>query len=403
MGAQLVKEVATKTNDVAGDGTTTATVLAQALVHEGLRNVAAGANPTSLKRGIDKAVTAVVEAIKDQAKEIDDKSEIAQVAAISAADASIGEVLADAIDKVGKDGVVTVEESNTFGLGARVHRGHAVRQGLSVAVLRDRPGAPGDRPRRPVHPDRQLQDQRRPRPGSGPREGHAGRQAAPDHRRGRRGRGPGHPGGQQDPGDVHLRRRQGPRLRRPAQGHARATSPPSPAASSSPRRSASSSRTPPSTCWAGPARSSSTRTTPPSSRAPGPRATSRAASPRSSARSRTPTPTGTGRSSRSAWPSSPAASPSSRSAPPPRWSSRRRSTASRTPCPPPGRPSRRASCRWRRRPAAQPGQRRQGDLVLDRRRGDRRRHRPQGAGGAPQVDRLQRRPRGLGDHRARRA
>src|ERR1700739_1129893 len=116
MGAQLVKEVATKTNDVAGDGTTTATVLAQALVREGLRNVAAGANPTSLKRGIDKAVAAVVEAIKKQAKEIDDKSEIAQVAAISAADASIGEVLADAIDKVGKDGVVTVEESNTFGL-----------------------------------------------------------------------------------------------------------------------------------------------------------------------------------------------------------------------------------------------------------------------------------------------
>ncbi len=116
MGAQLVKEVATKTNDVAGDGTTTATVLAQALVHEGLRNVAAGANPTSLKRGIDKAVAAVVEGIKDQAKEIDDKSEIAQVAAISAADPSIGEVLADAIDKVGKDGVVTVEESNTFGL-----------------------------------------------------------------------------------------------------------------------------------------------------------------------------------------------------------------------------------------------------------------------------------------------
>ena len=116
MGAQLVKEVATKTNDVAGDGTTTATVLAQALVHEGLRNVAAGANPMALKRGIEKAVAAVVEAIKDQAKEIDDKSEIAQVAAISAADASIGEVLADAIDKVGKDGVVTVEESNTFGL-----------------------------------------------------------------------------------------------------------------------------------------------------------------------------------------------------------------------------------------------------------------------------------------------
>ena len=116
LGAQLVKEVATKTNDVAGDGTTTATVLAQALVHEGLRNVAAGANPVGLKRGIEKAVAAAVEAIKAQAKEIDDKSEIAQVASISAADASIGGVIADAIDKVGKDGVVTVEESNTFGI-----------------------------------------------------------------------------------------------------------------------------------------------------------------------------------------------------------------------------------------------------------------------------------------------
>jgi chaperonin GroEL len=116
MGAQLVKEVATKTNDVAGDGTTTATVLAQALVREGLRNVAAGANPMSLKKGIDKAVAAAVESIKSQAKEVDDKSEIAQVASISAADPSIGEVIADAIDKVGKDGVVTVEESNTFGL-----------------------------------------------------------------------------------------------------------------------------------------------------------------------------------------------------------------------------------------------------------------------------------------------
>src|SRR3954469_3793118 len=116
MGAQLVKEVATKTNDVAGDGTTTATVLAQALVREGLRNVVAGANPMGLKKGIDKAVNAAVEAIKAQAKEIDDKSEIAQVASISAADTNIGDVIADAIDKVGKDGVVTVEESNTFGM-----------------------------------------------------------------------------------------------------------------------------------------------------------------------------------------------------------------------------------------------------------------------------------------------
>jgi chaperonin GroEL len=116
MGAQLVKEVATKTNDIAGDGTTTATVLAQALVREGLRNVAAGANPMGVKRGIEAAVVSAVDAIAGLAKEIDEKSEIAQVAAISAADQQIGETIADAIDKVGKDGVVTVEESNTFGI-----------------------------------------------------------------------------------------------------------------------------------------------------------------------------------------------------------------------------------------------------------------------------------------------
>jgi chaperonin GroEL len=116
MGAQLVKEVATKTNDVAGDGTTTATVLAQALIREGLRNVAAGANPLGLRKGIDKAVKAAVDSIKEQSKEIDSKTEIAQIAAISAADVAIGDVLADAIDKVGKDGTVTVEESNTFGI-----------------------------------------------------------------------------------------------------------------------------------------------------------------------------------------------------------------------------------------------------------------------------------------------
>ena len=115
MGAQLVKEVATKTNDVAGDGTTTATVLAQALVGHGLRNVTAGANPMGLKKGIEKAVAAAVDSIKGQAVVVEDKEQIAAVATISAADASIGSVIAEAIDKVGKDGVVTVEESNTFG------------------------------------------------------------------------------------------------------------------------------------------------------------------------------------------------------------------------------------------------------------------------------------------------
>ena len=117
MGAQLAKEVATKTNDVAGDGTTTATVLAQAIVKEGLRNVAAGANPMALKRGIDKAVEHVVKAIVKQSREIETQAEIAQVAAISANnDPTIGGILADAMDKVGKDGVITVEESQTFGM-----------------------------------------------------------------------------------------------------------------------------------------------------------------------------------------------------------------------------------------------------------------------------------------------
>jgi chaperonin GroEL len=116
MGAQLCKEVATKTNDVAGDGTTTATVLARAMVKGGMKNVAAGANPMALKRGIEKAVEAAVEAIKNQAKDVESKDEVAQVASISAADPAIGATIAEALDKVGKDGVITVEESNTFGI-----------------------------------------------------------------------------------------------------------------------------------------------------------------------------------------------------------------------------------------------------------------------------------------------
>src|SRR5712691_2573484 len=116
IGAELVKEVAKKTDDVAGDGTTTATVLAQAMVKEGLRNVAAGANPMDLKRGIEAAVDAAVEAIKNQAKDIDTRDDIAHVASISAADPEIGDQIAEAMDKVGKDGVITVEESQTFGM-----------------------------------------------------------------------------------------------------------------------------------------------------------------------------------------------------------------------------------------------------------------------------------------------
>jgi chaperonin GroEL len=116
VGAELVKEVAKKTDDVAGDGTTTATVLAQAIVKEGLRNVAAGASPMALKRGIERAVELAVEAIKNQSKDVESKDDVAHVGAISAADPEIGEQIAEAVDKVGKDGVITVEESNTFGM-----------------------------------------------------------------------------------------------------------------------------------------------------------------------------------------------------------------------------------------------------------------------------------------------
>ncbi len=123
IGAELVKEVAKKTDDVAGDGTTTATVLAQALVREGLRNVSAGSNPIALKRGIEKAVDAIVVELAAMSKKVDSKEQIAATASISAADATIGEMIAEAMDKVGKEGVITVEESNTFGLELELTEG----------------------------------------------------------------------------------------------------------------------------------------------------------------------------------------------------------------------------------------------------------------------------------------
>ncbi len=123
IGAELVKEVAKKTDDVAGDGTTTATVLAQALVREGLRNVAAGSNPMALKRGMEKAVAEIVAELLSMAKAVDSKEQIAATASISAADATIGEMIAEAMDKVGKEGVITVEESNTFGLELELTEG----------------------------------------------------------------------------------------------------------------------------------------------------------------------------------------------------------------------------------------------------------------------------------------
>jgi len=135
IGAELVKEVAKKTDDVAGDGTTTATVLAQALVREGLRNVAAGANPIALKKGIEKAVAAVSEQLLAQAKEVETKEEIAATAAISAGDIAIGELIAEAMDKVGKEGVITVEESNALGLELELTEGMRFDKGFLSAYF----------------------------------------------------------------------------------------------------------------------------------------------------------------------------------------------------------------------------------------------------------------------------
>ncbi|MFI1970300.1 chaperonin GroEL [Streptomyces cinnamoneus] len=135
IGAELVKEVAKKTDDVAGDGTTTATVLAQALVREGLRNVAAGANPMALKRGIEKAVEAVSASLLEQAKDVETKEQIASTASISAADTQIGELIAEAMDKVGKEGVITVEESQTFGLELELTEGMRFDKGYISAYF----------------------------------------------------------------------------------------------------------------------------------------------------------------------------------------------------------------------------------------------------------------------------
>src|SRR6201999_1293051 len=137
-GAQLVREVATATNDVAGDGTTTATVLAQAIVREGLKNVSAGANPMGLKRGIEAAVEAVVENLKTQSTEISGKEDIARVATVSSRSNEIGEVLSEAIEKVGKDGVVNVEEGQTFGLELEFTEGMQFDKGyLSPYMVTD--------------------------------------------------------------------------------------------------------------------------------------------------------------------------------------------------------------------------------------------------------------------------
>ena len=345
IGAELVKEVAKKTDDVAGDGTTTATVLAWAMVREGLRNVAAGANPMVLKKGIEKAVEAAVESIKKDSKSVKtDPAQIANVAAISAADKEIGPMIAESLEKVGTDGVITVEESQTFGMeldlveGMRFDKGYispyfvtdpermeAVLDDAYILLVSSKISAVKDL--LPVL-EKVMQ--------VGP--------SARDHRRGRRGRGARHARRQQDPRHVQVGRHQGPRLRRAPQGDAPGHGDPHrrPGRLRGGRPQAREHR--PRAARPGPQGRRHQGRDDHRRGLPAPKRTSRAGSTRSAPRSTTPTPTTTARSSRSVSPSCPAAWRSSRSARPPRWSSRRRSTASRTRCRPPRLRSRRVSC-----------------------------------------------------------
>ena len=194
VGAQLLREVASKTNDVAGDGTTTATVIAQAIVREGLMNVAAGANPMEVKRGIEKAVETVVGEIRKLSTPVKERKEIAEVASISANDPSIGEVVADAMDKVGKDGVITVEESKGTETSLELVEGMQFDKGyISPYFVTD-----AERMEAVFEdPYILLYEKKISAVADLVREGHPGGQAAGRDRRGRGGRGAGDPGRQQ--------------------------------------------------------------------------------------------------------------------------------------------------------------------------------------------------------------
>lgn len=216
MGAQLVKEVATKTNDTVGDGTTTATLLAQVIVNEGLRNVAAGANPIAIRRGIDKAVDAVVAEMKNSAMEISTKQQIASVGTISAGDPEIGEKISDAMEVVGKDGVITVDESQTFGIDIDTVEGMQFDKGYIspyFATNNDTMTAELDNPYILMTDREDLQHSGHPAHPRGRLQ--AGRAAA-HHRRGRGRRGTGHADPQQAARHAEHRRREGPWLRRPS-------------------------------------------------------------------------------------------------------------------------------------------------------------------------------------------
>ncbi len=320
LGAQLAKNVATKTNDVVGDGTTTSTVLAQALVNVGLRNVAAGANPAALGRGIEAAAEKVVELLKSKATPVKGRDNIAQVGTVTSRDANIGALLGEAVEKVGEDGVITVEESSTLATELDITEGVQFDKGYLSAHFATNPEE-----QRAILEDAFVLLHREKISALADllpllEKVAEAQEAAADHRGGRRGRGPVHPGGQLGAQDDQRRGRQGAVLRRPPQGvpgrPGRGDGRPGDLQRGRPEAV----RGRDSRCWARPAASRSPRTPPRSWTARARRTTFRPASRRSARRSRPPTPTGTARSSRSASPSSAAVSRSSRWARRPRRS-----------------------------------------------------------------------------------
>jgi hypothetical protein len=221
MGAQMVREVASKTNDIAGDGTTTATVLAQAIVQEGHKAVAAGMNPMDLKRGIDLAVTDVVAPPLQGRKKIKTSDEVAQVGTISAnGESEIGQMIAEAMQKVGNEGVITVEEAKTAETELEVVEGMQFDRGYLSPYFVTNPDKMRRRAGRRLHPAAREEAVQPAGHAAGARVGRAVVQAAADHRRGCRGRGARHARRQQAAWRPQDCRRQGARLRRPPQGHA---------------------------------------------------------------------------------------------------------------------------------------------------------------------------------------
>ena len=221
MGAQMVKEVASNTSDEAGDGTTTATVLAQAIIREGLKAVSSGRNPMDVKRGIDKAVIAATEELKKLSKPCKDSKAIAQVGTISAnSDESIGKTIADAMEKVGKEGVITVEEGSGLDNELDVVEGMQFDRGyLSPYFINNQANQTAEL-EKPLHPAGRQEDLQHPRAAAGARGRRQGRPSAAGGRRGRRGRGARDAGGQQHPRHPQGRGRQGAGLRRSPQGDA---------------------------------------------------------------------------------------------------------------------------------------------------------------------------------------